>query len=247
MKATVTAGATGLTSSANAASPMPIRLRPAATRRRPVVAGISLVVVLASAAVVGAAFAAAGRTTPVLVVIRPVGVGSAITSGDVGVASVHVPHGVSTVAAASEDVVLGRPASHRLIPGTLLTEGDLSAATAIRPGDALVGVAVTDAQVPVDGIRPGALVDVVVTAAPGSPAALAPVTTGSPIAGTGAVPSAGAIVVSGAPVWADAPAPASGSGPAATVTIEVPVAAAPMVAALSAAGQAAMIAVAGGS
>lgn len=227
-------------------APVPIRLRPVAARRRPVVAAVSVVVVLVSAAVVGGAFAAAGRTTPVLVVTRQVAVGSPIEAGDVDVVPVHVPTGVATVAAAAEATVLGRSAAQRLLPGTLLTAADLAEGSGIPPGDALVGVAVTDAQLPVGGLRAGVHVDIVETASPGSPASVAP-TGPDAVAGSGSSPPSDAVIVSDAPVDAVQAASPSGASPTTAVTIVVPVADAPQVAQLSAAGQAAIVAVSAGS
>lgn len=236
---------------AGAASAGVLRLRPAATRRRPMVAAASGVLVVVSAAVVAASFASAGHTTAAVVVVRPVPADGTVRARDLGSAQVRVPAGVAVVAATAAGTVVGRHAATRLPAGTLLAPADVRQVYSPPAGEALVGVAVTAVQLPAGGVSAGQQVDVVVTSPAGSPGSL-PATTGVSVtpgtgisgmsaAGTSATAVPGTVLVDGASVVSIVQPPPTGGTTTTSVSLLVPVAMAPQVAELSAAGQVALV------
>jgi hypothetical protein len=128
---------------------------------------------------------------------------------------------------------------------------ELVAGSAPPAGEAVVGVAVKASQLPAGGVTPGQTVDVVLTGPPDSSgvAVGGPGTSGSGI-GPGAVPgqpSLPSAIAADVTVSEVAPPSASSGGDTTVVSLLVPIASAPGVAAVSAAGQAALILVAPGS
>lgn len=219
-----------------------VRLRPVAARRRPVLASISALVVVLCAVVVAVAFEHAGQTVAVLEVSRPLAPGSTVTAGDLQVVDVHVPHGVSVVPASAEPGVLGRQAASAVAPGSLLNADDTVAAYTPAVGSAVVGVAATPGQLPAGGVTAGELVDVVATGASVSSQSSSP-TSAAVTAGL-ASPAPGTVVAAGATVLAVSAAPTSSSAADEVVSVLVPQDTAPVVAMLSAAGDAALVVVA---
>lgn len=220
-----------------------VRLRPVATRRRPLLALVSAVVVVACTAVVAVAFQHAGRTEAVLVVTRPVAPGASVAGADLRVADVHVPRGVSVVPASAEPGVLGRQAATALVPGSLLNAGDTVSVYAPATGSAVVGVAAAPGQLPAGGVTAGELVDVVATGASQSsqPSSSAPSDT---TAGGLVPPAPGAVVAADATVLAVSVPSSSSSTADEVVSVLVARSTAPVVAMLSAAGEAALVVVA---
>lgn len=227
-------------------SPRPeaVRLQPTSTRRRPALAVASALVVVVCTAVIGIAFAHAGRTSPVLAVTQTLAPGSIIERADLQVVDVHVPGAVRVVPASEESAIVGRQAADALQAGSLLIAADTAAVYAPPPGTAEVGVAVAAGQLPAGGVTAGEHVDVVVTGAPGAASASA-----VQVPGVGASSDRlGTVVVSDVSVLSIAEPSASSSTTAdMVVSILVPVADAPTVAALSAAGDGALVVVASGS
>ena len=228
------------------ARPSTLRLRPMATRRRSAVAAVSALVAVSSTAVVASAFAHAGATSAVLALRTTVAAGVPISTADLRVVQVHVASGVAVVPAAEEGQVVGRQAAANMPVGSLLAPGDLVTAFAPPPGSAVVGVAAAPGALPAGGVSVGDEVDVVAT---GSASASGPAA-GTPGASSGAAAQTDSVVVAGpAPVVAvasAATATTSGGG-ALVVSVVVPIAIAPMVAALSASGGAALVIVGPGS
>lgn len=220
-----------------------VRLRPVATRRRPVLAVVSALVVVLCAAVVAVAFQHAERTTPVLAVVKPVAPGSTVVGADLQVVDVHVPRGVSVVPASAEPGVLGRQAATELVAGSLLSANDTVPAYAPAAGSAVVGVAAAPGQLPAGGVTAGELVDVVATGAGQSSAPSS--STSSDAAAGGLVPPApGVVVASDATVLAVSVPSTSAPTAAEVVSVLVARGTAPVVAMLSAAGDAALVVVA---
>lgn len=211
---------------------VPVRLRPVATGRRPVLALAAVLLVLVSTAVVVDQFEAAGHTAPVLVLSRTIAAGGVLSSDDLVTARVHVPPGVGVVAAASEPAVIGRPVAERLSAGSLLAPGELGRAGPAQ-GEAVVGLAAAPAQLPADGVTPGASVDVVVTTSSAAGTAVAPI--GSAASG---VPAPGTVVATDATVLA---VNGAGANQQTVVSVAVPVGLAPVLTELSATGSVALV------
>jgi len=227
-------------------SPRPegVRLQPTSTRRRPALAVASALLVVVCTAVIGIAFAHAGQTSPVLAVTQTLAPGSIIQRSDLQVVDVHVPGAVPVVSASEESAIIGRQTADALQAGSLLIAADTVAAYAPPPGTAEVGVAVAAGQLPAGGVTAGEHVDVVVTGAPGAGAGAA---VQLPGVGASSDPP-GTVVVSDVSVLSVAePSASSATTSDLVVSILVPVADAPTVAALSAAGDGALVVVASGS
>jgi hypothetical protein len=94
-------------------------------------------------------------TVPVLAVSRQVALGQVITAADLTVVPIGPEPALRPIPAGSRDEVVGRRAATDLVPGTLLTRGQVTEATAPAAGFALVGVAVKPTQMPDQPLRPG--------------------------------------------------------------------------------------------
>jgi hypothetical protein len=157
--------------------------------RRPALAVVSAAVVVASVATFVSIYSGANHQVPVLTIVRPVEQGQTIVAGDLGEAGITSQGDIAVVPAASSSDVVGKVATVPLTAGTLLTMADLSNGQVIAPGDAVVGIALKDGQLPSAGLQPGNDVMVVQTAAPG---AAVPASTGTvSTSGSGTDASAG--------------------------------------------------------
>jgi len=214
--------------------------------RRALVAGASVLVVVASIATFAGLFASAGHRIPVVVVERSLTKGQPITAADLGQADLSVSGDVRYIPVAEASQIRGRRAASDIPVGSLLTAADLATAPTVAPGDAVVGVALKDGQFPAAGLAPGEHVLVVQTGTPGSPLAAAAVSSsttsgatssGSALTGTGT----GVLVPDATVVSAVAPPSSSGGTYALLVSVEVSSALAPDVATASTAGQVSLV------
>jgi hypothetical protein len=220
---------------------------------------------VASVALIGASIAgftslysAADHKVPAVVTVRPVSQGQPITSADLGTADVSVSSAVAFIPVAQASVVAGKRAASAIPAGALLSMGDLSAAPAIVPGDAVVGIALKDGAYPAAGLTPGDQVLVVQTAAPGSVVAAptagastatgtAPFTAGAggiTVSGAGAGTEAagtGVLVAQATVVTAMVPVTPSSGGNTLLVSIEVPTSSAAPVSTAAVAGQVGLV------
>jgi hypothetical protein len=179
---TVTNGsrATGSTASevpGPRAMPVAPRVPTPKGRRNPslLALGVALIAVGALAAVW--MVNAAGDRTPVVVMLRDVPFGAVVTSADVGTADVSAGPGVSTIAAADVDTVVGSVAATNLTTGSLLNRGELTTTAPPNDGDVLVAVAVPATRMPAGGLQAGDRVLVVEAPAPNGAAATGPLST----------------------------------------------------------------------
>jgi hypothetical protein len=76
--------------------------------------------------------------------------------------------GLHTIPVSAADQVVGKPAATTLLPGTLLTPEQLGASQLPGAGQAIVGLDLKGAQMPVpaDQLQPGAKVRIIATPAP---------------------------------------------------------------------------------
>jgi hypothetical protein len=145
------------------------RLPVARSKKSPLMAVISALVVFASIAVFASVYAAAGHQTPVLIVTRTIEQGQPITGGDLGQASASISGGVIAIPVADAQELSGKRAAVTIPSGSLLTAGDVTGAPAIAAGDAVVGLALKPGQLPSVGLTAGDLVMIIQTASPGTP------------------------------------------------------------------------------
>ena len=209
-----------------------LRLQPPRRVRRPKLAVASVLLVALCGAVFTSLYLRAGHEVPVLAVVRPLARGQRIAAGDLTVVRVAAPSGLRLVPQADESAMAGQRAAVALEPGSLLTPLDVTSASPLAPGMAMVGVSLKPGQLPGQGVAPGARVEVIDTSAAGA---------GGTTSGSSAAPT----VLTGAVRVVGVQQPPAGSGSdAVVVSLDVPAVLAPAVVAASAAGQAALVVVA---
>jgi len=165
--------------------PSPVRVR------RPVLAVASVAVVFASIAIFVSIYSRANHQVAVIAIVRSVQPGQRIVTSDLAEANVVVSGTVSPVPVAEARNIVGKFAAVALVPGSLLTMADVSIAQPLASGDAVVGIALKDGQLPSAGVEPGDQVMVIQTGTPGTPAPATPTASGGSDTTTGVlVPSA---------------------------------------------------------
>ena len=223
-----------------------LRLAPRSSRRRPLFAVSSAMLVAVSVAVFTSLYLRAGHEVSVLAVSEHVEQGQALTGSDLSVERISLSPGVSAIPAASVGSIVGRRAAVTLEPGSLLVPGDLSRSSSVPAGYAVVGVALKSGQLPAAGVTAGETVDIVMTGTPGSPYSGSATGASSQ---QGSTPASGpGTILAPAALVSDVAFPSSSSGSdAVVVSVVVPRALAPIIASASAAGEAALVVVASGS
>lgn len=108
----------------------------------------------------------------VLVVRNSVAAGQVVKASDLGVARVSVDASLHPIAASKLSSIVGRPAAVALVPGTLVTDGQLGTNAELQASQTLVGIAVKPGQFP-PGLAVGSIVRVVQTASDGTAAVIA--------------------------------------------------------------------------
>jgi hypothetical protein len=116
--------------------------------------GVVLVVVgaLAGWRYVASASAAA---RPYLAVYQAVPVGDQITAADLQTVTITSARGLTPIPAAQETRVIGEYATVALVPGTLLTDGEIATTNAVGPDQALLGLQLSPAQRPSRALKAG--------------------------------------------------------------------------------------------
>lgn len=179
-------------------------------------------------------YASAGHRQPFLAVAREVPAGGIVMAGDLATARVGSDAALVPIPAQEAAAVVGRRAAVTLVPGTLLTAGDLAAGPVVGTSSASVGLDLKAGEVPA-GLSPGDPVLVVETNGTGSGA-------GQPATGGLAQTAPGPeVLVDRATVLsAVGPSASSGSGGDTEVTVEVPAALAAAVVTASSVGDVAL-------
>jgi hypothetical protein len=170
----------------------------------------------------GYLFEKAGSKVAVVVVTSQVAAGHTIDRSDVSTESVAGVTGGWP--AADINAVVGRTALMGLVPGQVMLPAMFGTSNALQPGKAQVGMLIKGGGLPADGLVPGDTVEVV---------QLPPA---SPVAGQPTTPQ---VLVPAAQVFS-AHADSAGSD-STLVTVVVPAASAPTVAAAAAAGLVALV------
>jgi hypothetical protein len=133
--------------------PAPVR------ERRPALAALAVLLIVGGALATGLIVMRTGARSDYLVVRTTIDPGQQIRAADLGVARI-AGTGANAVPAGSRDLVVGRYATTRIFPGTLVTRQMVGAAPEIPTGYAVVGVVVSTAQRPAVRLRRGDLVQV---------------------------------------------------------------------------------------
>ncbi len=216
-------------------SPEGFRIAPPTRQTRPLLGVVAVLLILVCGAIGAVLHLRAGTRTEVIVVARTIPVGHRITEADLRGTRISADTAVETVSAAQADQVIGKVATTTLLPGMLVTPQALAPTVTPAAGEAIVGLDLTGAQLPLpaDQLSPGALVQLVRT----------PPREGSePVAGPDEQDSA-AIVVDHAEVFSVEPA---ASGDSVHVSVVVDLAQAPVVLRLAAVAQVAVAVVPAG-
>lgn len=164
-------------------------LPPPRRRRRPALLALAVAMVVLGA--LGASFVASslGQTTSVVALARVVPWGQTLTDADLVEARIAADPVLSPIPYADRDEVIGMIAATDLTAGSLLTREALTDERFPPPGQHLVGVAVTTAQLPATSLRSGDQVLLVPIASEGvaPDAAAAPGPVQATVANTGPV------------------------------------------------------------
>ncbi|SEF13757.1 SAF domain-containing protein [Jiangella alba] len=165
-------------------------------RRRPALIGLGVGLLATCGA--GAAYLAqtSGDTVPVLAVTDTVHRGEVLDASRLTTARAAPDPAVRPVAASRLPDVVGQRASTDLPAGTLLTDGALTTADVPAAGQSVVGVAVTEAQLPQSDLLPGDHVRVFGTPSLGdAPPSEPPRSVAATVVGVSAVLDSGHVVV----------------------------------------------------
>lgn len=140
---------------------------PIKQRRRPALIGLGVALVALGG--VGAAYLATSvtDTQQVIVINENVPRGTQIQEQDLGRADITVDPSLDQVPFADAGSVVGQVAAFDLVAGSILTTTSFTSETVPGEGEALVGVAVTRAQLPSVALVPGDNVVIVATPQPG--------------------------------------------------------------------------------
>ncbi|MGC4769147.1 SAF domain-containing protein [Micromonospora sp. DT44] len=131
---------------------------PKVVRQRRVRPGLlGLAVLLIALGGLGAAFAVTSvrATGSYLAVARPVEVGREVTAADLITVQVAGGQGLRPVPAGRLDEVVGKRAAVALVPGTLLTLGQVTDDPLLGPGQQQIALGLKTAQVPARELHPG--------------------------------------------------------------------------------------------
>ncbi|MFE6459690.1 SAF domain-containing protein [Streptomyces cinereoruber] len=142
-----------------------------ARRRRPGMYALAIALIAAGGGGGLLAFQATGERTPVLAVAKGVEAGDVIKDSDLIEAQVQLDPALKPVPAAERAKVVGKRASVALTPGALLTQGQVTTRTLVKPGERLVGIGLKTSQMPASRLSPGDKILVVSTPADGQSAA----------------------------------------------------------------------------
>jgi hypothetical protein len=135
----------------------PERLPQPPRRRRPGLTAMAVMLVVGCSAVSASLVLASGDTTTVLTVVRAVPAGQALAAADLGTAEIS-GSGVTAVAAASRDTVVGLTAAVDLVPGSLLADGMVTREAVPGAGQAVVGLSLKPGLLPDAELRAGTTV-----------------------------------------------------------------------------------------
>lgn len=185
---------------------------------------LAIVLIVGLAALGAYWYSKAGEKTPVVVVVNDVPAGHTIARSDLS--TVDVAGGVTAIAGSNLDSVVGQVATVELLPNTLLQRSMVSTASPLPLDAAMVGVALKPGQLPANGLRDGAKVEVLQLPARDATA-------------TVATPQTATVVVESATVYATTSDPSQSGGTLATLI--VPKTAAGAVATASNAGLLALV------
>ena len=193
-----------------------LRLPALASGRKPMAIVLSSLVVIACGFGFAELYSSAARQHSVIVVTHTIEQGQTFTSADLAVAEVSTSGPVASIPVASAGMLAGRAAAVTIPAGSLLVAGDVARRSSSMAGLDAVGVTLKADQMPADGLVAGDVVSLV---------EVVPQSAGQTGLSTTLVASAKVVATS---------APGSGAAYSQAVTVAVPQALAPAVAAAAA-------------
>ncbi len=159
---TTTAARQGLPA---AAPPVPIPVPRRASRRvRPGLTALAVAFVAVGGLATAYAVTLVGDIHAYLAVARPVHVGAALTASDMTTVSITADPALRPIPASRVNQVVGKYTAVELIPGTLLTEKQLTDTPIPGAGKNIVGLGLPVDRLPASRIKPG--VEVLLVATP---------------------------------------------------------------------------------
>ena len=202
------------------------RITPPTRQTRPMLGVVAVLLILVCGATGALVYLRAGSRTEVVAVARTIPIGHRIGQEDLRRARVSADTALAMIPASQANQVVGKVATTTLLPGMLLTPQAVAPTVTPSAGQAIVGLDLSGAQLPLpaDQLSPGAQVQLVRTP---------PREASEPVPGPDEQDSA-TILVDHASVYGVAPAPSSDS---VHVAVVVERALAPAVLRLAAAGQ----------
>ncbi len=197
---------------------------------------VSALIVFTSVASFIVLYSSANRGTAVLVVARPMEKGQRFVSGDLEQATASISGQITPIPVADASELVGKHAAVAIPAGSLLTSGDVSGGEEIAPGDAVVGLALKDGQLPSGGLAAGDQVMIVQTASPGTP-----LSSGAEGSSGDAEAESGVLVPAATVFDSGLPSGSAASGDAQLVSVEVASTEAAAVSTAAAAGQVSLV------
>ncbi|WBC08900.1 SAF domain-containing protein [Micromonospora sp. WMMA1947] len=133
-------------------------------RWRPALVWLAVALVAAGGLIATAVLRKVGTTAEYLAVSTTVEVGSVIDRSDLTTVRITVDPALKPIRASAADDVVGKFAAVALVPGTLLTQAQLTETAVPGQGQQLVGLSLPQERMPAERVKPGADVLLVVTA-----------------------------------------------------------------------------------
>jgi hypothetical protein len=145
------------------AAPLQVpRLAPQRRRRGGLIA-LAVALVALGGLVAAWAITLVGSTHPYLAVVRQVQVGAVVAQADLTTVGISGDPALRPIPAAQLGSVVGKYAAVELVPGTLLTEAELSNVPLAGPGTNVVSIGLPQESVPQQLAKPGTKVALVAT------------------------------------------------------------------------------------
>lgn len=146
-----------------AAPPMVVREASAPRRWTPKGLALAVILIVLGGLLVVIGLQHFAQRDSVLVVAKPVSVGSRITGADVTTAKITTDAALKPISSGDRDQVVGKIATVDLLPGTLFTRADLGTSDGFTPGQVLVPLPLKLGQMPARGLSPGEKITIVAT------------------------------------------------------------------------------------
>ncbi|MEV4665683.1 SAF domain-containing protein [Micromonospora echinofusca] len=122
-----------------------------------------MALVAAGGLIAAAVLRTVGTTAEYLAVSTTVEVGSVVDRSDLSTVRITVDPALKPIRASAADQVIGRFAAVALVPGTLLTQAQLTDTAVPDQGQQLVGLSLPQERLPAERVKPGAEVLLIVT------------------------------------------------------------------------------------